>query len=135
MEVPSTPPLVPLVASSPQLIKTTLVDEELVHISNDDQRRQRMIVVEDMEETWLSSSWRGTYQPHKANSGTCISWTSMMEDEGSFVWYTLRMLLHMTCILDTVSILHIIILDKYSRCIFILVILKKVRGRFNGQTI
>ena len=41
MEVPSTPPLVPLVASSPQLIKTTLVDEELVHIVNNDQQGQK----------------------------------------------------------------------------------------------
>ncbi|RVW90739.1 hypothetical protein CK203_046429 [Vitis vinifera] len=37
MEVSSTPPIVPLVASSPQLIEATLVDEELVHIANDDQ--------------------------------------------------------------------------------------------------
>ncbi|KAL6318266.1 hypothetical protein AAG906_035809 [Vitis piasezkii] len=37
MKVPSTPPVIPLVASSPQSIKATLVDEELVHIANDDQ--------------------------------------------------------------------------------------------------
>ena len=41
MEVPSTPPVVLLVASSPQPIETTLVDEELVHIANDDQRGQK----------------------------------------------------------------------------------------------
>ena len=41
MEVPSTPPVVPLVASSPQLIEATLVDEEFVHIANDDQRKQK----------------------------------------------------------------------------------------------
>ncbi|KAL6333351.1 hypothetical protein AAG906_028536 [Vitis piasezkii] len=37
MEVPSTPPVLPLVASSPPSIEATLVDEELVHIANDDQ--------------------------------------------------------------------------------------------------
>ena len=37
MEMPSTPPIVPLVASLPQSIEATLVDEELVHIANDDQ--------------------------------------------------------------------------------------------------
>ena len=37
MEVSSTPPIVPLVASLPQSIEATLVDEELVHIANDDQ--------------------------------------------------------------------------------------------------
>ena len=37
MEVPSTPPVVPLVASSPPSIEVTLVHEELVHIANDDQ--------------------------------------------------------------------------------------------------
>ena len=41
MEMPSTPPVVPLVASSPQLIEATLVDEEFVHIANDDQRKQK----------------------------------------------------------------------------------------------
>ena len=41
MEVPSTPPIVPLVASSPQSIEATLVDEKLVHITNDDQQRQK----------------------------------------------------------------------------------------------
>ena len=41
MEVPSTPPVVPLVASSPPLIEATLVDEELVHIANDDQQGQK----------------------------------------------------------------------------------------------
>ena len=49
---------------------------------------------------------------HRANGGTCISLTSTMEKEGFFMWYTLRMLLYMTCILDIVSILHVIILDK-----------------------
>ena len=44
MKVPSTPPVIPLVASSPQSIKATLVDEELVHISEN----KRMIMVEDM---------------------------------------------------------------------------------------
>ena len=41
MEVPSTTPLVPLFASSPQPIDATLVDEELVHRANDDQRGQK----------------------------------------------------------------------------------------------
>ena len=41
MEVLSTPPIVPLVASSLQLIEVTLVNEELVHIANDDQRGQK----------------------------------------------------------------------------------------------
>ena len=41
MEVPSTPPVVPLVASSPPSIEATLVHEELVHIANDDQQRQK----------------------------------------------------------------------------------------------
>ena len=41
MEVPSTPPIVPLVASSPPSIEATLVDEELVHIANDDQQGQK----------------------------------------------------------------------------------------------
>ena len=41
MEVLSTPPIVPLVASSLQLIEVTLVDEELVYIANDDQRGQK----------------------------------------------------------------------------------------------
>ena len=41
MEVPSTPPIVPLVASSPQSIEATLVDEKLVHITNDDQQGQK----------------------------------------------------------------------------------------------
>ncbi|KAL6322306.1 hypothetical protein AAG906_005278 [Vitis piasezkii] len=40
MEVPSIPPIVLLVASLPQSIEVTLVDEELVHIKNDDQRGQ-----------------------------------------------------------------------------------------------
>ena len=44
MEVSSTPPVVPLVASSPQPIEATLVYEELVHISEN----KRMIMVEDM---------------------------------------------------------------------------------------
>ena len=39
-----------------------------------------------------------------------------IEAEGFFMWYTLRMLsyiyIYMTCILDIVSILHVIILDK-----------------------
>ncbi|KAL6342228.1 hypothetical protein AAG906_006846 [Vitis piasezkii] len=38
MEVPSTRPVVPLVASSPPSIEATLVDEELVHIANDDRK-------------------------------------------------------------------------------------------------
>ena len=46
MEVPSTPPVVPLVASSPQSIDATLVDKELVHISEN----KRMIMVKDMVE-------------------------------------------------------------------------------------
>ncbi|RVW93259.1 hypothetical protein CK203_022313 [Vitis vinifera] len=41
MEVPSTPPVVPLVASSPPSIEATLVHEELVHIENDDQQGQK----------------------------------------------------------------------------------------------
>ena len=41
MEVPSTLPIVPLVASSPPSIEATLVDEELVHIANDDQQGQK----------------------------------------------------------------------------------------------
>ena len=41
MEVPSTPPVVPLVASSPPSIEATLVDDELVHIANDDQQGQK----------------------------------------------------------------------------------------------
>ncbi|RVW84566.1 hypothetical protein CK203_048138 [Vitis vinifera] len=41
MEVPSTTPLVPLFASSPQPIDATLVDEKLVHRANDDQRGQK----------------------------------------------------------------------------------------------
>ncbi|RVW78077.1 hypothetical protein CK203_059654 [Vitis vinifera] len=41
MKVPSTPPVIPLVASSPQSIKATLVDEELVHVANDDQQGQK----------------------------------------------------------------------------------------------
>ncbi|KAL6315816.1 hypothetical protein AAG906_008202 [Vitis piasezkii] len=41
MEVPSTPPVIPLVASSPQSIEATLVDEELVHIAKDDQQGQK----------------------------------------------------------------------------------------------
>ncbi|KAL6343518.1 hypothetical protein AAG906_024883 [Vitis piasezkii] len=40
MEVPSTPPVVPLVASSPPSIEVILVDE-LVHIANDDQQGQK----------------------------------------------------------------------------------------------
>ena len=42
MEVPSTPPVVPLVASSPPSIEATLVDKELVHIANDDQQEQKI---------------------------------------------------------------------------------------------
>ena len=42
MEVSSTPPVVPLVASSPQPIEATLVYEELVHIANDDQQGQKI---------------------------------------------------------------------------------------------
>ena len=41
MEVPSTPPVVPLGALSPPSIKATLVHEELVHIANDDQQGQK----------------------------------------------------------------------------------------------
>ena len=41
MEVPSTPPVIPLVASSPQSIEATLVDEELVHIVKDNQQGQK----------------------------------------------------------------------------------------------
>ena len=41
MEVSSTPPIIPLVASSPQSIEATLVDEKLVHITNDDQQGQK----------------------------------------------------------------------------------------------
>ena len=41
MEVSSTPPIVLLVASSPQSIEATLVDDELVHIANDDQQGQK----------------------------------------------------------------------------------------------
>ncbi|KAL6324572.1 hypothetical protein AAG906_013384 [Vitis piasezkii] len=41
MDVPSTTLVVPLVALSPQPIEATLVDEELVHIANDDQRGQK----------------------------------------------------------------------------------------------
>ena len=41
MEVPSTPPVVPLVASLPPSIEATLVHEELVHIANDDQQGQK----------------------------------------------------------------------------------------------
>ncbi|RVW94916.1 Serine/threonine-protein phosphatase 7 long form-like [Vitis vinifera] len=41
MEVPSTPPVVPLVASSPPSIEATLVHEELVHIANDNQQGQK----------------------------------------------------------------------------------------------
>ncbi|KAL6322259.1 hypothetical protein AAG906_005223 [Vitis piasezkii] len=41
MEVPSTPTVVPLVASPPPSIEATLVDEELVHIANDDQQGQK----------------------------------------------------------------------------------------------
>ena len=41
MKVSSTPLVIPLVASSPQSIKATLVDEELVHVANDDQQGQK----------------------------------------------------------------------------------------------
>lgn len=41
VEVPSIPPIVPLFASSPLPIEATLVDEELVHITNDNQRGQK----------------------------------------------------------------------------------------------
>ena len=41
VEVPSIPPIVPLFASSPLSIEATLVDEELVHITNDNQRGQK----------------------------------------------------------------------------------------------
>ena len=40
VEVPSIPLVVLFVASLPQSIEVTLVDEELVHIKNDDQRGQ-----------------------------------------------------------------------------------------------
>ena len=115
MEVPSTPPIISLVASSWKSLATTLVDEELVPTTNDDQWGQE----DDYD--WEYGRGHGhqglgerghTCQPHKANSGICISSTSTMEEEGSFMRYTLRMLLYMTCILDIVSILHAIILDK-----------------------
>ncbi|WJZ96477.1 hypothetical protein VitviT2T_015161 [Vitis vinifera] len=41
MEVPSTPPVVPLLASSPPSIEVILVDKELVYIANDDQQGQK----------------------------------------------------------------------------------------------
>ena len=41
MEVSSTPPIVLLVALSPQSIEATLVDDELIHIANDDQQGQK----------------------------------------------------------------------------------------------
>ena len=41
MEGPSTLPIVPLVASPPQPIEAILVDEELGHKGNDDQRGQK----------------------------------------------------------------------------------------------
>ena len=41
MELSSTLTIVPLFASSPLPIEATLVDEELVHITNDNQRGQK----------------------------------------------------------------------------------------------
>ena len=115
MEEPSTPPVVPLVASSPPSIKATLVDEELVHIANNDQQGQKT----------NHGRGRGRRRGHGAHGGLHVSpiepivehtyhGRPQQKRKAHFVWYTLRMLLHMTCILDTISILHIIILDKYS---------------------
>ena len=79
---------------------------------------KRMIVVNnvvgDVVIKHMGCGGGGICQPHRANNGICISWTSTTEKKGSFVQCTLRMLLHMTCILDIVSILHVIILGKYS---------------------
>ena len=41
MEAPSTPLVVPLVALSPRPIEATLIDEELVHIANDNHQGQK----------------------------------------------------------------------------------------------
>ena len=41
IEMSSTLPIVPFIASPPQPIEVILVDEELVHIANDDQRGQK----------------------------------------------------------------------------------------------
>ena len=53
-----------------------------------------MIMVEDVIGDMVVELMGGTRQPHKANNGTCILWTSTTEEEDSFVRYTLRMLLH-----------------------------------------
>ncbi|KAL6331431.1 hypothetical protein AAG906_011369 [Vitis piasezkii] len=52
---------------------------------------KRMIMVKDVVVKLWGLKREGTCQPYRANSGTCISWTSTKEEEDSFVWYTLRM--------------------------------------------
>ena len=94
MEVPFIPLVVPLVASLPQPIKGTLVDEKLVHIANDDQRGQNNDRDRRRDRRHGLQAHFRWGEPHKANSGTCILWTSTTEEEDSFVRYTLRMLLH-----------------------------------------
>ena len=105
----STSPVVPLVASSPQPLEATLVDEKLVPTINDDQQGQedycgwghcKRRVIKDMGEHM------------SANSETCTSLMSTMKKESSFLLYTLRMLPYTTSMLDIVNILHVIILDK-----------------------
>ena len=63
MEVSSTPPVVPLVASSPPSIEATLVDKELVHIANDDQQGQKTD----------RGRGRGRRHGHGANGGLHVS--------------------------------------------------------------
>ena len=62
MEVPSTPPVVLLVASSPPSIEAILVDE-LVHIANDDQQGQKND----------RGRGRGRRRGHGANGGLHVS--------------------------------------------------------------
>ena len=67
MEVPSTPPVIPLVASSPQSIEATLVDEELVHIANDDLQGQK-------NDCRRGHGWgRSRRRGHRAHGGVHVS--------------------------------------------------------------
>ena len=103
-----------------------MVHEELVHIENDDQQGQKTNRGRGHGRGCGRRRGRGAHGGlHVSPIEPIVEHTyhgrPQQKRKAHFVWYTLRMLLHMTCILDTVSILHIIILDKYLRCMFLLV--------------
>ena len=110
VEVPFTSPGVPLVTSSPQPLEAMSNAKESVSIANVNKGRQND---DHGRGHGRRCGRRYGHCEHERVHASPIEpmvghhGLSVQKKEGSFVWYSSRMLLHLTCISDIFSILDV----------------------------